>query len=124
MAIPGSSDGQEVLRRGVITTQSSAWTSFKFDGTSPSTGTASYTVPADHIITLLSIVWCETGNATKLFHLNRDPIYILANQALAARGTFIYSERLTLEGSDKLQTYITTSADVDVFYSYLDQDWS
>ena len=124
MAIPGSSDGQEVLRRGVITTQSNAWTSFKFDGTSPTTGTSSYTVPSNHIITLLSIVWCETGNAAEIFHLSLEPIYIIVNQALAARETFIYSERLNMEGGEKLQTYITSSADVDVFYSYLDQDWS
>ena len=124
MAIPGSSDGQEVLRRGSIPTQSSAWTSFVFDGTSPTTGTSSYTVPANHIITILSIIWTEHGNAAKVFHLSVEPMYIIVNQALAARGTFIYSERLNLEGGEKLQTYVTTTADVDIFYSYLDQDWS
>ena len=124
MAIPASGDGQEVLRRGVVVTQSSAWTSFVFTGTSPSTGTNSYTVPSDHIITMLSVIWCETGGNAELFHLNTDPIYLLVNQDLAAYATFVWTEKWCLKGGEKLQTYITSSADVDVFYSYLDQDWT
>ena len=124
MAIPGSSDGQEVLRRGSIPTQSSAWTSFVFDGTSPTTGTSSYVVPTNHIITMLSIIWAERGNAAEVFHLSIEPIYIIVNQALAAYGTFIWNERMVVKSGEKVQTYITSSANVDILYSYLDQDWS
>ena len=124
MAIRGSSDGQEVLRRGAIEAQSNTWTSFKFDGTSPTTGTSTYTVPSNHIVTILSIIWCETGNAAEVFQLSVEPIYLLVNQALAARGTFIWSERLNLEGGEKLQTNFGSAANIDIFYSYLDQDWS
>ena len=125
MAIPASGDGQEVLRRGVIATQSStAWTSFVFTGSSPTTGTNSYTVPANHIITMLSIIWCEAGGAVESFHLNTSTGYLLRGQALAAYGTFVWTERYVLPAGSVLQTITEGSADVDVYYSYLDQDWS
>ena len=125
MAIPGSSDGQEVLRNGAILTQSTDTTSFKWDGTSPTTGTESVTVPTNHIITILSIIWCETGNAAEIFNLyGVNGAYILKKQDLAARATFIWNERLVLKGGQFLKTWLESSADIDVFYSYLDQDWS
>jgi len=125
MAIPASGEGQEVLRRGVILTQASTdWTSFVFDGGSPTTGTNSYTVPADHIITMLSIIWCETNGTAETFHLNSGSGYILYNQTLSARGTFIWEERICLKGGELLQTLGGSGTDIDVIYSYLDQDWS
>ena len=51
MAYPTGS-GSEILRRGIISPQSNSATAFRFDGTSPTVGTASYTVPALHIITM------------------------------------------------------------------------
>jgi hypothetical protein len=123
MAIPASGDGQEVLRRGVITTQTSSnWTSFVFTGGSPTTGTNSYTVPANHIITMLSIIWCETNGTAATFHLNTGSGYILYSQDLAANGTFIWTERYVVPAGGLLQTLGGT--DIDVWYSYLDQDWS
>ena len=68
MAYPTGS-GSERLMRGGINAQSDTETAFKFDGTSPSTGTASYTVPTLHIITVLSIIVCEQGNAAETFNL-------------------------------------------------------
>ena len=124
MAIPGSSDGQEVLRRGVIQTQSSDDTSFKWDGTSPTTTAHADVVPTNHIITLLSIIFCETGNAAELMYLQHVQGYILHQQDIAARGTFIWNERLTLQSGEILKTWMDGSADVDIHYSYLDQDWS
>ena len=126
MAIPASSDGQEVLRRGAIVTQSNTgWTSFKFDGTSPSTHTASYVVPTNHIITILSIIVCnQTANA-ETFNLNDNAGYLLDNQPLAGRATFIWAERWNLKGGEKLQILSPRAgSDLDVLYSYLDQDWS
>ena len=124
MAIPGSSDGQEVLRRGVILTQSTDVTSFQFDGTSPTTGTESYQVPTNHIITILSIIYCERGNNAELIYLVGKDSYILAAQAIGARATFIWNERLSLKGGEILKTWFASSSNVDVTYSYLDQDWS
>ena len=126
MAIPGSSDGQEVLRRGVILAQSSSGgiTAFNFAGASPTTGSAGTTVPSNHVITMLSIIWCETQDNAELIYLQHVQGYILFKQAIAGYGTFIWNERLSLKGGEFLKTWFDSSADVDVIYSYLDQDWS
>jgi len=124
MAIPGSSDGLEVLRSGQILTQSNSWTALKFDGTSPSTATGSYTVPANHIITMLSIIWAERGNSAEVFHFAHQHGYVLIHQALAAYGTFVWNERMVCKGGENYQTVTTSTANVDILYSYLDQDWS
>ena len=124
MAIPGSSDGQEVLRRGVIATQSSDDTSFKWDGTSPTTTAHADVVATNHIITVLSIIFCETGNAAEIFHLQHNRGYILHTQDIGARATFIFNERLSLKSGEFLKTWTASAADIDVYYSYLDQDWS
>ena len=123
MAIPTGS-GTEVMRNGGWATQSTDVTSFQFDGTSPTTGTESYTVPTNHIITILSIIWCETNNTAELLHLQHVQGYILYLQPLAARETFIYNERLSLKSGEFLKTWLGSAGDVDVHYSYIDQDWS
>ena len=123
MAIPTGS-GTEVLRSGMWNTQSTDVTSFDFSAGNPTLGDETDTVPANHIITMLSIIWCETANAAEVFHLNDNSGYILVSQPLSARGTFIWAERYVVPAGGMLQTLTGTSADVDVYYSYLDQDWS
>ena len=126
MAIPSGS-GTEVLRRGVIATQSSTATSFKFDGTNPSTGTSSYTVPANHIITIISIIICEAAGSAETFDLymndGASQIHFTSATPLAGKATFVWNDKFSLIGGDK---FIVTcsSADVDFYYTYLDQDWS
>lgn len=124
MAIPGSSDGQEVLRRGVIGAQSTDVTSFKWDGTCPTTGTETDTVPTNHIITILSITWCDTGGAVELIYLQHNTAYILHQGNIGSNETFIWNERFSLKSGEFLKTWFASAADVDVYYSYLDQDWS
>ena len=124
MAIPGASDGQEVLRRGVILAQSNDDTSFKWDGTSPTTTAHADTVATNHIITVLSIIFTETANAAETIYLQHVQGYILHTQDIAARATFIFNERLSLKSGEFLKTWAGNSADIDIFYSYLDQDWS
>ena len=124
MAIPGASDGQEVLRRGVIITQSSDDTSFKGDGTSPSTTAHADVVASNHIITVLSIIFCNTANVAELLYLQHVQGYILFKQDMGARDTFIFNERLSLKSGEFLKTWTDSGADIDIHYSYLDQDWS
>ena len=65
MAIPAQSlSGTEVLRRGGINAQSNTWTSLKFDGgiTTAGTGNQAHVVPANHIITVTNVIFCEQGN--------------------------------------------------------------
>ena len=73
MAIPLQSlSGTEVLRRGCINAQSSSPTIPKFDGTATTAGdtTAGNAVPANHIITVLNITFCEQGNQSdELIHM-------------------------------------------------------
>ena len=126
MAIPSGS-GTEVLRRGVIATQSSTATSFKFNGTNPSTGTASDTVPANHIITIITIIICEAAGSAETIDLlysdGTSQLNMLQSQALAGKATFVWNDKFSLIGGDALKI-VCSAADIDVYYTYLDQDWS
>ena len=129
MAIPGSGDGQEVLRRGGINNQTNNPTAFAFDGTSPTMGDETETVPANHIVTILSIIWCEQGSAHELIYLHlvlsdAKHVRLLHDAPLTAYGTYIWNEKIVLIGGDALKTTFASAANVDVYYSYLDQDWS
>ena len=124
MAIPSGS-GTEVLRNGGWSRQSTDVTSFDFAAGNPSVGDETDTVPANHIITVLSIIWCEGANNAEIINLyGVNGAYILKKQDIAGRGTFIWNERLCLKGGKYLKTWTESAGDVDVFYSYLDQDWS
>ena len=109
-------------------TQSTDTTSFDFAAANPSLGDETDTVPANHIITVLNINWCETGNAAEQFHLwaNCDSkgVYLLVYVDLAAYDTFVWNTKFVLNGADWMKTTFESSADVDVFYTYLDQNWS
>ena len=126
MAYPTGS-GSEILRRGIISPQSNSATAFRFDGTSPTVGTASYTVPALHIITMLSIFICEQANVAETFTMwvvsNSNEMKLLQGQSLGARETFVWNDRFTLIGGDALHIGTGNAAKVDVYYSYIDQSW-
>ena len=119
--------GSEILRRGAIHNQVNADTSFKFDGTSPTTGTATYVVPTNHIITILNITFQDQSNSTKTFQLlvtsggvNTNLLY---NVSLAAYQTYVWNERIVLHPTDKLLLGGSASANFDVYYTYVDQNW-
>ena len=128
MAIPAQSvSGSEVLRRENIESLSSTTTAFRFDTQHPATNNSSYTVPANHIITMLSIFICEQGNVAETFTLwvvsNSNEMKLLQLQPLGARETFIWNDRFTLIGGDALHIGTANAANVDVYYSYIDQSW-
>ena len=127
MAYPTGS-GSERLMRGGINAQSDTETAFKFDGTSPTTGTGSYTVPANHIITVLSIIVNEQGNATETFNLyagdGTNNIVLLQGQSIGGYQTFVFSDKVVLQGGDSLKINAINTANLDVWYSYIDQDFS
>ena len=128
MAIPGASDGQEVIRRGTMHAQSDDQTSFDFTGGLPTVGDETDVVAASHIITILSIIWNEQGNAAELIYLTWEGdsklIRLLHGAPVAAYGTYIWNEKIVLIAGDALKTTFATAANVDVSYTYLDQDWS
>ena len=127
MAIP-SGTGTEVLRNGWWATQSTDVTTFAFDTSNPTLGDETDTVPANHIITFIYANWCETANAAEQFHLyatcDSKLVYFLHHQDLAGEETFVWNTKFVLIGGDWLKTETASSADIDVIYSYLDQDWS
>ena len=128
MAIPAQSvSGSEVLRRENIESLSSTTTAFRFDTQHPATNNSTYTVPANHIITMLSIFICEQGNVAETFTLwvvsNSNEMKLLQGQPLGGRETFVWNDRFTLIGGDALHIGTANAANVDVYYSYIDQSW-
>ena len=127
MAYPSGS-GSERLQRGTIHNMVNADTAFRFDGGLTATGTSSYTVPANHIITVLKIIITEVSNAARTFQLiviaGGVNMNLLYQQNIPARGTFIWNEKLVLHPTDKLLLGGSASANFDVHYTYVDQDWS
>ena len=127
MAYPTGS-GSEILSRTAIENATNAWSSFRWDGTMGTAGTASYTVPALHIITALNIVFCELGdNASQsisLIHTNQThDSYILNVQPLPALGSYVYSEKIVLIGGDILKVLTSQAAVIDVTCNFIDQNW-
>ena len=80
-----------------------------------------------HTYTILSITLCETAGAAETFDLYIDvagggtDIEIYSDQALGANETFEHTGRIVLEATDVLYGIAGSSADIDVFISYLDQ---
>ena len=126
MAIPSGS-GTEVLKRTTINSQSNTATAFRWDGTMATTGTSTYTVPANHIITVISIIFSEQGGAAESISLlmNDGTNNIsLMDETIPSYGAFVWNDKFVLTGGDKLITHTQTSASVDIILSYIDQDWS
>ena len=123
MAYPSGS-GSEILRRGAIHAQAGGnTTAFTWDGTSPTMGTDTYTVPTNHIITVLTIVITDQTNTGKYFNLWANDISFLKEQTVNADSTYVWNDRFVLHPADKLYIDGQTSANFDVFYTYLDQNW-
>jgi len=127
MAIPSGS-GTEVLKRTTIHAQSNAETAFRWDGTMATTGTNTYTVPANHIITVLSIIVVEQGNDSETFDIymnnGSSNIRLLKAQPITGYSTFVFNDKFVLTGGDKLVVGAGSSANIDFLCSYIDQDWS
>ena len=126
MAIP-SGTGTEVLKRSIMNAASNTATAFRWDGTMATTGTSTYTVPANHIITVISIIFSEQGGADESISmlLNDGTNNIsLMDQSIPSLGTFIWNDKFVLTGGDKLTAVLSNAGNVDVLLSYIDQDWT
>ena len=84
------------------------------------------TVTTGHTYTIISVTFCEQGDADELISMYVDDasqdIYILNAQSLPAKSTFVWSDKLVLEAADKLGVVTASGANVDVAISYLDQE--
>ena len=85
------------------------------------------TATSAHTFTILNISFCETGATAETFDLYIDPLggsadtYIYKAQALGANETFEHNGRIVLEATDVLYGIAGSSADIDVFITYLEQ---
>ena len=123
MAYPSGS-GSEILRRGAMHAQAGGiTTAFTWDRTSPTMGTDTYTVPTNHIITVLTIVITDQTNTAKYFNLWANDISFLKQKSVTADSTYIWNDRFVLHPADKLYIDGESGANFDVFYTYLDQNW-
>ena len=129
MAYPTGS-GSEVLKRTSIHAQSNTATSFRWDGTMATTGTSTYTVTANHILTILSVIFTEAAGADESIHMyvvngdDSQEIKLISYQNLPENGTFVWTEKLVLKGGDKLVVKAQDASNIDCLCSYIDQDWS
>jgi len=99
----------------------------KFKGVHALSDTADETtVTAGHTYTIISVTFCEMGDADELISMYVDDasndIYVLNAQSLPAKSTFVFSDKLVLEAADKLGFITASAANVDVAISYLDQE--
>ena len=127
MAIPSGS-GTEVLKRTTIHAQSNTATSFRWDGTMATTGNSTYTVPANHIITVLNVILNEQANAGENISIymndGTNNIQLLEQQRMDGYQTFVWNDRLVLTAGDKLIINAADAANIDAICNYIDQDWS
>ena len=129
MAIPSGS-GSEVLKRTTVDGFWNSTTAFRWDGTMATPGTSTYTVPAHHIITVISIKFLERdGENDHNFRLiannGSSDIWLLCNQNMNANETFVWNDKIVLTAGDKLQVLMGSSnGTMDAYCSYIDQDWS
>jgi hypothetical protein len=129
MAIP-SGAGTEVLRRNSIFNQSTTLTNIDWaQSAQTAAGNSSGTiaVPAEAIITVFDIVWCNRHADTRTLDLiianssgSVVDIQILDTQSIATLQTFVFSDKLVLREGDKLQ-FDMSSDNVDIYLNYIYQ---
>ena len=135
MAIPSGS-GTEVLKRTSMrqlggSEAYATWWSIDFTVAQIS-AQANHTVPANHIITPVSIVVCNPTATSYAFDMGVTPsggttIEMVKSQSVAGYGTFVWNDKFVLYGGDALLFRVNTDAsgdDFDIYVSYIDQDWS
>jgi hypothetical protein len=116
MAIPTGS-GTEVLKRVTV------------HGLTNS-AQALITGVANHIYTVLCVTFVEQGGAAETISMFGEPdagatrIRIMQDEALSASSTFVWNDKFVLQGTDILKVETGGSANVDVWISYIDQDWT
>jgi len=96
------------------------------------TAQALITGVALHIYTVVSITICEMSGAYEDFSItitdsngSSNPCYILNQQRLEGKATFVWSDRFSFDGDKKLMIVSATGpANFDAVCTYIDQDWT
>ena len=94
------------------------------------------TAGSNQIITLLSIVFCETSSQLEELYLQIDAsrntisgsggqdISLLHKIALPGNGSFIFNDKVVIYDGDVLKFYAGSAGTIDITISYIVQDWS
>ena len=117
MAIPTGA-GTEVLKRSYVNNQSNSPDNVLING------------DANHIYTVLSVIFSERNNASELLNMfvvidgGSTDIHLMQAQPIGAYETFVFNDKFILTGTDELKVVTTDSALVDIYCTYIDQDWT
>ena len=118
MAIP-SGPGTEVLKR------------FKWEELDNSPEVAIITGVANHIYTVVSMIFTNCHSASSSLDVkvtdssDANPCFLVDNHAIPVDGTFVWNDKFSIVGNEKLKCYTgSASDDMDVYVTYIDQDWS
>ena len=113
----GSGAGTEVLRRGYVHAMTNSSTTLLAG-------------VANHIYTVLSIIFCEQANADESIHMNIDAdstgtsIALMYDQPIYAEQTFVWNDKLVITETDELSAQLSNAGNVDVWISYIDQEFT
>ena len=126
MAIPAyGTAGTEVLYRTTIKTQVDTFTSFRWDRTNATTGTSSYAVATDHIVTVLSMTFCNNQSTAKDLYLKihdgAGDVYLLSPYSIPPNDLFVWNDKFVLVAGDKVMVNSVSGADMDCYCTYIDQ---
>ena len=113
--------GKEVIRRSYL------------DGTAETEATI-LTGVANHIMTIISIIIIDRSNEADNefdmyvdYDLGGTNLFLLKNQAIGAKGTFVWSDRFAITETDKLHMLgysVAGTAGYDVWCTYIDQQFA
>ena len=110
MAIPTGA-GTEVLKRITLHANNNTWTEV-LSGS------------ADHIYTILSIIFCDEQGATGTIAIRindgSNDISILSGQATGSSATFVWNDKFVLSEDDDLDVYNSVTSG-DWYITYIDQ---
>ena len=87
---------------------------------------------ADHIYTVLSIIWSNTTSGAEAVYLktfsdsglSANEFWVLRQGDIPAYGTYVWNDRFSFSGELYLATSTGAVTDIDVFITYIDQDWT
>ena len=87
---------------------------------------------ANHIYTVLSIIFCEEAGADEILYLktytnaamNAGDHWLLRKQHIGAHQTFVWNDRFSFSGVLYLGAMTASAGNVDIHTTYIDQDWS
>ena len=117
MAIP-TGGGTEVLKTA------------RFTGIGGSTNQILIQGEANHIYTVLSIVFANTDSSSREVYMRiydgtgtSNEHYLLKAYPVPAEQTFIWNDKFVISGAYNLRAS-TASGDTDITITYIEQDWS